>query len=176
MRRRLLRRDAPRASCTHALANACWSLRFCALAEVGPTDSARIKAARFNRDAPPFDASLNCSASPARGSCAGDFLRPAFRYPLGKITWPGRAPFGVEACFGFRPVNLADDKRQPVVTRVTVSLSTYCTRRRSWGFRLSLRRFDPADGRVRVIHSLEPTCRLSNHPSQWFCCATGRPG
>lgn len=76
---------------------------------VGSIDSARIEAARFDRDAPPFDASLHRFASPALRSCAGDFLRPAFRYPLGEITWLGRAPLGVEACFGFRPVNLADD-------------------------------------------------------------------
>jgi hypothetical protein len=77
---------------------------------VGAIDSARIKAARFDRDAPPFDASLHRSASPAHGSCAGDFLRPAFRYPLGEnhVAWSG--PFQRRSFGFFRPVNLAGNE------------------------------------------------------------------
>jgi hypothetical protein len=51
----------------------------------------------------------------------------------GRVTWLGRAPFGVEAFLSFRPVNVADREGQPCVTRVTVSLSTPFARRRSWG-------------------------------------------
>jgi hypothetical protein len=57
-----------------------------------------------------------------------------------------------------------------------VSLSTPLTRRRSWGFRCALRRFDPVQtGEPRVVHRLGPTCRSSIDRSRWFSRAIGRP-
>jgi hypothetical protein len=44
--------------------------------------------------------------------------------PAGRFTWPGRAPFGVEAFLGFRPVIATDNEVGPNVTRVTVFAST----------------------------------------------------
>lgn len=41
---------------------------------------------------------------------------------------------------------------------------------------MSLRRFDPTDGRAARFHRLGPTCRLSIDRSQCFSCAVGRPG
>jgi hypothetical protein len=140
---------------------------------------ARIEAAHFGRDAPPFRDAHRCIdvARRARcGSCAGAFLRPAFRYPRGGLTWPGRSPFGGEAFLGFRPVNVPDARSASGVTRVTVSLSTpspdgapgvpsipsqVCSR-----------------GRVRVAspHPRTHVPFADLHPSRCFSRATGRPG
>jgi len=50
---------------------------------------------RLSRHAHPLHRDVRARAH--RGSCASAFLQPAFRYPLTRVTWPGRSPFGVEA-------------------------------------------------------------------------------
>ena len=82
------------------------------LGGAGPVDSARIDAARFGRDASPFS-SRRCIARvrARRGSCAGAFLvsRRSATRGSGYVAWSG--PFSaVEACLGFRPVNLAGNE------------------------------------------------------------------
>jgi len=59
--------------------------------------------------------------------CIGRVARPAGHasatfcagvpLPAGRFTWPGRAPFGVEAFSGFRPV-IAADTRSAKTSRV----------------------------------------------------------
>jgi hypothetical protein len=78
----------------------------------GPADSARIDAARFGRDASPFS-SRRCIARvrARRESCAGAFFfsRRSATRGSGYVAWSG--PFSaVEACLGFRPVNLAGNE------------------------------------------------------------------
>ena len=103
----------------------------------GPVDSARIDAARFGWDAPPF--SLCAAASHAhrarRGSCAGAVLisRRSATRGWGHAAWSG--PFSASrSLLGFPSRELGRQRGRPVVTRVTVSLSTPFARRRSWGF------------------------------------------
>jgi hypothetical protein len=103
----------------------------------GPVDSARIDAARFGWDAPPF--SSCAAASHARrahhGSCAGAFLvsRRSATRSWGHVAWSG--PFSASrSLLGFPSRELGRQRGRPVVTRVTVSLSTPFARRRSWGF------------------------------------------
>jgi hypothetical protein len=145
----------------------------------GPVDFARIDAARFGWDAPPF--SSCAAASHARrahhGSCAGAFLvsRRSATRGWGHVAWSG--PFSASrSLLGFPSRELGRQRGRPVVTRATVSLSTPFARRRSWGFQMSLRRFDPADGRASRFHALGPTCRSSIDRSRCFSRAIGRPG
>jgi hypothetical protein len=82
------------------------------LGGAGPVDSARIDAARFGRDASPFS-SRRCIARvrARRESCAGAFFfsRRSATRGSGYVAWSG--PFSaVEACLGFRPVNLAGNE------------------------------------------------------------------
>jgi hypothetical protein len=103
----------------------------------GPVDFARIDAARFGWDAPPF--SSCAAASHARrahhGSCAGAVLlsRRSATRGWGHVAWSG--PFSASrSLLGFPSRELGRQRGRPVVTRVTVSLSTPFARRRSWGF------------------------------------------
>lgn len=69
----------------------------------GPIDSARIDAARFDRDAPPFPSAslLRARVRARRGSCAGAFLTAGVPLPAVRVTWPGRAPFRRRSFPGF---------------------------------------------------------------------------
>ena len=148
------------------------------LGGAGPVDSARIDAARFGRDASPFS-SRRCIARvrARRESCAcAFFVQPAFRYSRFGLRGLVGPLFGGRSLLGFPSRELGRQRGRSVVTRVTVSLSTPFARRRSWGFQISLRRFDPADGRASRFHALGPTCRLSIDRSRCFSRAIGRPG
>lgn len=145
-----------------------------------PVDFARIDAARFGWDAPPF--SLCAAASHAHrarhGSCAGAFLvsRRSATRGWGHVAWSG--PFSASrSLLGFPSRELGRQRGRPVVTRVTVSLSTPFARRRSWGFPdcpfAGL--IPPTGGRPRFRAS-GPTCRSSNDRSRCFSRAIGRPG
>jgi hypothetical protein len=97
--------------------------------------------------------------------------------PAGRFTWPGRAPFGVEAFLGFRPVIVADREGQPCVTRVTVFASTPSPTALV-GFWMIPSQVC-SRGRVRsssVSAPSDPRAVLPLAPSQCFCCAIGRPG
>jgi hypothetical protein len=101
---------------------------------VGPIDSARIDAARFDRDAPPFGASLH-RARLRRGSCAGAFLRPAFRYPRGGSRGLVGPLSASRSFMVFRPVNVAGTK--PVACHACDGIAFDAfSRRRSWGFQI----------------------------------------
>jgi hypothetical protein len=102
--------------------------------------------------------------------------QPAFRYPRVGLRGLVGPLFGGRSLLGFPSRELGRQRGRPVVTRVTVSLSTPFARRRSWGFQMSLRRFDPADGRASRFHALGPTCRSSINRSRCFSRAVGRPG
>jgi len=145
----------------------------------GPVDSARIDAARFGWDAPPFSIMRRCIAripSPPR-VMRRRFLvsRRSATHGWGHVAWSG--PFSASrSLLGFPSRELGRQRGRPVVTRVTVSLSTPFARRRSWGFPDSLRRFDPADGWASRFRTPGPTCRWSNDRSRCFSRAIGRPG
>ena len=122
------------------------SLRSYALYGVGPIDSARIDAARFDRDAPPFGASLH-RARLRRGSCAGAFLRPAFRYPRGGSRGLVGPLSASRSLVVFRPVNVAGTK--PVACHACDGIAFDARFPTALvGFSdLALRRFSPAGGR-----------------------------
>jgi hypothetical protein len=79
---------------------------------VGPIDSARIDAARFDRDAPSLLRATRVAAS-NRASRPPRVMRrrlSAAGVPLparAVFTWPGRAPLSVAKLLVFRPVNVA---------------------------------------------------------------------
>jgi hypothetical protein len=161
VRHRLLRPDAPGACCTHASATPAgpcgftlwrsWRDRLCA-----------DRAARFDRDAPPFDASLHSFrvARPRvmhrRLSAAGVPL-PAGRESRGLV-----GPLSASKLALFPSRELGRQSSRPVVTRVTVSLSTPCARRRSWGFRVPFAGLIPRTGEVMLSTRSGPraVCRI----------------
>jgi hypothetical protein len=114
--------------------------------------------------------------SPPRVMRRRVLLQPAFRYPRFGLRGLVGPLFGGRSLLGFPSRELGRQRGRPVVTRVTVSLSTPFARRRSWGFQMSLRRFGPADGRASRFHALGPTCRSSIDRSRCFSRAIGRPG
>jgi hypothetical protein len=86
------------------------------------------------------------------------------------------SPFGGEAFLGFRPVIVAGARLAVCHACDGVAFDAFAPDGARGVSEDALRRFAPAGGRGRVVHSPGPTCRLPIHRSQWFGCATGRPG
>lgn len=89
--------------CTHAPATPVRPCGFLRLAEFGPVDSGADRSrAFFGREAPPFS-TRRCiaRAEPAAGHAPSATFGAAFRYPLTRVTWPGRAPFRRRSSPGF---------------------------------------------------------------------------
>jgi hypothetical protein len=152
------------------------SLRFYALAQLAWSTLRGRRAFWPGRFAVLVAPLLRTRPSPPRVMRRRFLGQPAFRYPRFGLRGLVGPLFGGRSLLGFPSRELGRQRGRPVVTRVTVSLSTPFARRRSWGFQMSLRRFDPTDGRASRFHALGPTCRSSLDRSRCFSRAIGRPG
>jgi len=82
---------------------------------------------------------------------------PGVPLPALRFTWPGRAPLGVAKLCVFPSRERGRQRGRPFVTRVTVSLSTPVSRRRSWGCQMwPFAGLLPQAGEARVSAPSDP--------------------
>jgi len=105
-------------------------------------------------------ATLRC-IDPRRAPAARVMRRrlsaPGVPLPALRFTWPGRAPLGVAKLCVFPSRERGRQRGRPFVTRVTVSLSTPVSRRRSWGCQMwPFAGLLPQAGEARVSAPSDP--------------------